>query len=108
MAGLDTVRDAPARLRAPLTAHPPHATPPLPYSADGFHQLARHLRDTGAALDGLAAPRPAPPELCPPGTSTDITNAAHDLMRHATSAATLAVRPTSRAHPAPTAHAPHL
>ncbi|MFJ9683643.1 FUSC family protein [Streptomyces sp. NPDC101194] len=107
IAGLDAVRDASARLRAPLTAHPPHATPPLPYSADGLHQLAQQLRHTGAALDGLATPRPAPPEPCPPGTSADITNAAHDLIRHATSAATLAVRPAPRSAPAPAAHDPH-
>ena len=106
MAGLDAVRDASARLRAPLTVHPPHGMPPRPYTADGLHQLARQLRDTGAALDGLVAPRPVPPELSPPGTSTDITNAARDLMRHAASAATLAIKPVvPRAHPAPAARA---
>ncbi|MCG7205140.1 FUSC family protein [Streptomyces arenae] len=106
IAALDAVRDASARLRAPLTAHPPHATPPLPYTPDALHHLAQHLRDTGATLDSLAAPRPAPPELQPPGTSTDITNAAHDLMRHATRAATLAIKPAPRDHLAPDARAP--
>ena len=93
MAGLDDVRDASARLRALLTAHPPYAPRPLPYTADGLHRLAQQLRDTGAALDGLAAPHPALPELRLPGTNTDITDAARDLIRYATSTATLAVRP---------------
>jgi hypothetical protein len=106
MAGLDAVRDASARLRAPLATHPPHAEPPLPYTADALHHFAQQLRDTGAALDGLATPRPVPPGPSSPGTRTDITGAAHDLMRHATSTAALAVRAPARTSPAPAVHGP--
>ncbi|WP_037577634.1 FUSC family protein [Phaeacidiphilus oryzae] len=95
-ARLDAVRDASARLRAPLAAHPPHAAPPLPYTADGLRRLAARLRDAGAAMDSPAVTPPAPiapppAELCLPGTSSDITDAALDLIRQATSAAELAV-----------------
>lgn len=99
MAQLDAALDASARLRAPLTTYPPHAAPPLPYTAAELHRLAEQLQDTGATLDGLTAPHPAPATLALPGTSTDITDAALDLIRHATDAAALAVGPALRADP---------
>jgi fusaric acid resistance family protein len=100
VAQLDAALDASARLRALLTAHPPYAAPPLPYTADGLRQLAGRLRDTGATLDGLTTPQPAPPPLSRPGASRDITTAVTDLMRHATSSAALATKPNRVTEPA--------
>ncbi|MCA1217876.1 FUSC family protein [Streptomyces sp. 8L] len=99
MAELAAVLDASALLRAPLTVHPPHASPPLPYTVDGLRLLAGQLRDVGAALDGLDTPHTTQPALSRPGMSTDITDAATALIRHATGAAVLATAPKRAAKP---------